>query len=364
MAGFGSKYVVFGGITSPASATATSASGDGGASVNRAPESTSHRSDELVDGGGRRHGLDLAGAAAGRLVQTVEHPGLQDRDVEAGDAAPAPVVGDLEPAPADVQAHRPTAAGDVRTGPAPGPRSPRTAGGAARRGRPGRGRRRWKESRRRPSIGLHDAEQAGVRGLAGRRPLLERGRGRGGGRRRCRSRRRPAPRRGRSVAGRPPAAATRSAGRRGADEVQQRLGLLHLLERARVRRPRAVQQLDQRGRPVSPWAWCHTRASTRCGCTASWPRTRPSATACTATSQTTPVYAVPSERLAVDVERDRGVGVRVGVDRDLVEVDARLVHASPTGRPPSCAPTPGGRRGRGTAGRCSRRGLASERGRR
>ena len=78
-------------------------------------------------------------------------------------------------------------------------------------------------------------------------------------------------------------------------EVQDRLGLLRFRDNAGELRPGAVQQHHQRGRA---WVreWCQTSASTRSWCTASCPRTRPSAMAGTATSQTTPVYDASPRR--------------------------------------------------------------------
>ncbi len=101
-AGFGSKYVVFGGITSPASATSLSASISGGARVKSAPPSTSHRrvssTTEVPDG------TVSTGAGAG---QPVQDPGLEDGDVEPGGAGRT--VGQVRhvvPAAVDVQADR------------------------------------------------------------------------------------------------------------------------------------------------------------------------------------------------------------------------------------------------------------------
>ena len=206
-AGFGSKYVVFGGITSPASATSLSASISGGARVKSAPPSTSHRrvssTTEVPDG----HGLDGAGAG-----QPVQDPGLEDGDVEPGGAGRT--VGQVRhvvPAAVDVQADRAGPGGrlpgdrpylEVRGQQAEqGLRRPRrrTPGGGTRRAaaRPSGGRRPAGRRRR--------ACRPAATPRAGPRP--------GGGRRRCRSRPRPAPRSGPRSWG-PPPAATPSAGAR------------------------------------------------------------------------------------------------------------------------------------------------------
>ena len=200
-------------------------------------------------------------------------------------------------------------------------RSSRASGSAARRplrtsksgasrpsraaGSTGPDTRRWNADSRRPSIGWTTQSRPASAGLPRQPPLLEPRPRPGGGRRRCRSRPRPAPRSGPRSCRALGHAPHRLLEPAGAGEVQDRRRLLDLLDRPRELRARPVEQGHQGGRRGRSSRGATPGRRPAVLDTASCPRTRPSAMACTRdVAHDADVRRRPAA-LAVDVERDR-----------------------------------------------------------
>ena len=283
--GFGSKYVVLGGITSPRSASPVSASRAGGASVNSAPPSRSQRS--VSSSSSRPAGaISTFGTASAPGTELADDRGRAGgrRRVPTLRRAGVPRKRGGEPRPSS----RP------RSGPSPGPaasrsRAPRTRATAAPAAGPvHRAHHPAVEGGQVQAVERVDRRTARRRPAAARPPATPRGWPRpGGGRRRCSGR--PAELSGQGVGvgpvGHPPHGLLMTV---GAGEVQHGRRPAGGGDDVGDRGPGRWSSATSAGRS-GVVAKCRTSASTRSGRTDSCPRTRPSTNASVATSHTTPM---------------------------------------------------------------------------
>ena len=235
--GLGSKYVVLGGITPPASARLVSVASGGGASVKRTPSSESQRrvsSSTRVLAGAISTGWDRRSrTSAWRISTSRAAPGVRRVAVCQWPAAYSPIV----PADGRWLGRR---LGDLEGG----CEQVEDRGGVDGSEHPSVERRELQAVHR-----VDDAEDAGVGGFAGLLPRGERGRDpvvpvgdvvvRGGQLVREAG--------GGLAGGHPPHGLVQAA---GAGEVEQGLGQADLLQRPGVRRAGVVQQGHQGGRGV------------------------------------------------------------------------------------------------------------------